>query len=111
MKNIVGGKEEWEDRVKKLKLGKGSTGSTAAKGTCCKGGRWLKKGGIGARKKGAGRKDQFAHVKCRVKYWLEKERSMCHHVDRMDLVEEFMEQCQDEVEECSKELERRFSRP
>ena len=107
LKPIVEGKEEWEARVKGLKLGKGSTGSTAAKGTCCKGGRRLKKGGIGARKKGAGRKDQFAHVKCRVKYWLEKERSMCHHVDRVDLVEEFLEQCQDEVEECSKELERR----
>ena len=107
LKKIVEGKEEWQDRVKKLKLGKGSTGTTAAKGSCSKGGRWLKQGGIGARKKGAGRKDEFAHIKCRVKYWLEKERSMCHHVDRVDLVEEFMDQCEDEVEECIKELEKR----
>ena len=61
-------------------------------GTCSKGGRWLKKGGIGARAKGAGRKDEFAHIKLRATCWLEKERSMCHHVDRVDLVEEFLEQ-------------------
>ena len=110
LKNIVAGKEEWEDRVKKLKLGKGSTGTTAAKGSCSKGGRWLKTGGVGARKSGAGRKDKFSHIKARVKYWLEKERSLCHHVDRVDLVEEFMDQCEDEVEECSKELEKRKNR-
>ena len=105
LKLVVEGKEEWEDRVKKLKLGKGSTGSTAAKGTCCKGGRMLKKGGIGAMSSGGGRKDKFSHIKIRVKHWLEKERSLCHHVDQVDLVEEFLEQCQDEVEECAKEEE------
>ena len=105
LRPVVEGKEEWEDRVKKLKLGKGSTGTTAAKGTCSKGGRWLKKGGVGARAKGAGRKDKFAHIKARVKYWLEKERSLCHHVDKQDLVEEFLEQCEDEAEACRKEIE------
>ncbi len=105
LKPVVEGKEEWEDRVKKLKLGKGSTGTTAAKGTCSKGGRWLMKGGVGARASGAGRKDKYAHIKARVKYWLEKERSLCHHVDRVDLVEEFLEQCEDEAEVCRKEVE------
>ena len=103
LKPIVDGKKEWEKRVKDLKLGKGSTGTTAAKGTCCKGGRWLMKGGVGARATGGGRKDKFSHIKTRVKYWLEKERSLCHHVDKVDLVEEFLEQCEDEVEECLKQ--------
>ena len=105
LKLVVEGKEEWEDRVKRLKLGKGSTGSTGANGTGSKGGRMLKKGGIGARNCGGGRKDKFSHIKIRVKHWLEKERSLCHHVDQVDLVEEFLEQCQDEVEECTKEEE------
>ena len=42
-----------------------------------------------------------------MKVWLEKERSLCHHVDKMDLVEEFMDQCVDEVEAASAELQRR----
>ena len=40
LKPIVEGEKEWAKRVKELKLGVGSTGSTAANGTCCKGGRW-----------------------------------------------------------------------
>jgi hypothetical protein len=79
IKKIMAGREEWERRVKTLKLGVGSTGSTAAVGTCSKGGRHLKKGGIGARRQGAGRKNNFKHIQLRVKVWLEKERSVCHH--------------------------------
>ena len=49
--------------VKALKLGKGTTGSLAAKGTCSHGGRHLKLGGKGARVSGAGRKDKFRRMK------------------------------------------------
>ena len=45
LKALHDGEKVWRDRTKELKLGYGSTGSTAAKGTCNKGGKWLKKGG------------------------------------------------------------------
>jgi cobalamin biosynthesis Mg chelatase CobN len=61
----------------------------------------------GARKPGGGRKDSFLHVKLRVKSWLERERSMCHHVDKADLVEEFLDQCRDESEAAEKEQAKR----
>ena len=102
------GRDEWAERMKTLKLGKGSTGTTAAKGTCSKGGRMVKKGGIGARRSGAGRKDHFKHLKIRVKAWLERERSMCHHVDKVDMVEEFMAQCEDELAAAQHEIESRL---
>ena len=56
--------------LQRLKLGKGSTGSTGANGTGSKGGRMLKKGGVGARNCGGGRKDKFSHIKIRVKIFL-----------------------------------------
>jgi hypothetical protein len=98
LKKILHGENEWRNRMKSFKLGFGSTGTTAAKGTCSKGGRWLKKGGTGARMPGAGRKDKFAHLKLQVRAWLEKERSRCHHVDKVDLLEEFIDCCQLELE-------------
>ncbi|CAE8706526.1 unnamed protein product [Polarella glacialis] len=61
----------------------------------------------GARRPGGGRKDSFLHIKLRVKSWLEKERSMCHHVDKADLVEEFLDQCRDESEAAEKEQAKR----
>ncbi|CAE8583746.1 unnamed protein product, partial [Polarella glacialis] len=61
----------------------------------------------GARRPGGGRKDSFFHIKLRVKSWLEKERSMCHHVDKADLVEEFLDQCRDESEAAEKEQAKR----
>ena len=90
-----------------MKLGKGITGSIVAQGTCSKGGRYLKLGGIGARAAGAGRKDKYKRTKTRVKTWLEKARSLCHHVDKTDLVEEFMDQCEDEIEAAIAELKKR----
>ncbi|CAE8743180.1 unnamed protein product [Polarella glacialis] len=61
----------------------------------------------GARRPGGGRKDSFLHIKLRVKSWLEKERSMCHHVEKADLVEEFLDQCRDESEAAEKEQAKR----
>jgi hypothetical protein len=61
----------------------------------------------GARRPGGGRKDSFLHIKLRVKSWLERERSMCHHVDKADLVEEFLDQCRDESEAAEKEQAKR----
>ena len=98
LKLILDGEEEWRERMKELKIGYGSTGSTAAKGTCSKGGRFLKKGGVGARRRGAGRKDKFWHLKMQVKAFLETERSRCHHVDKVDLVEEFVDYAKQELE-------------
>ena len=84
--------------MKKMKLGFGSTGTTAAKGSCAHGGRMCKKGGIGARLPGGGRKDKFIHLKMQVKAFLEKERSRCHHVDKQDLLEEFVAYAKQELE-------------
>ena len=39
----------------------------------------------------------FRHVKVRVKAWLWRQRECCRHVDKMDTLEEFLQQCQDEV--------------
>jgi hypothetical protein len=98
LKSIHDGEKVWRQRMKDLKLGYGSTGTTAAKGTCSKGGRALKKGGIGARRPGAGRPDRFSHLKMQVKAFLEKERSRCHHVDKQDLLQEFLDYCKQELE-------------
>ena len=98
LKKILDGENEWKSRMKSFKLGFGSTGTTAARGTCSKGGRAFRKGGTGARMPGAGRKDHFMHLKLQVKAWLEKERSRCHHVDKVDLLEEFIDCCQLELE-------------
>ena len=66
LKTIVAGQSEWQDRVKRLKLGAGSTGTLASKGTCSKGGRFCRQGGEGARRQGAGRKGHFDRVKLQV---------------------------------------------
>ena len=98
LKNILAGEAEWRSRMKAFKLGFGTTGSTAAKGTCSKGGRQVKKGGIGARRAGGGRKDRFWHFKMQVKAFMERERSQCHHVDKVDLVDEFLDSVKQELE-------------
>ena len=36
LKAILAGQDEWEDRAKRFKLGVGSIGALAAKGTCSK---------------------------------------------------------------------------
>ena len=51
----------------------------------------------------------FKHVKVRLKAWLDKERSMCHHVDKVDLVEEFLDMLADDLEDVSVEKKRRLS--
>ena len=43
--------------------------------------------------KGAGRKDYFKHLKLILKAWLERQCSLQHHVDKQDLVDEFVEVC------------------
>ena len=37
----MAGQDEWEDRVKRLKLGVGNKGTLATKGACNKGGRFV----------------------------------------------------------------------
>jgi len=108
LKQILKGEEVWRARVKELKLGKGTTGTLAAKGTCSKGKRFLQNKSRGCRSKGAGRKDVFKPIKHRLKAWLEKERSMCHHVDKTDLVEEFIDFCEDDLEDVLQEKRRRL---
>ncbi len=98
LQNIFKGEDDWRKRMKDLKIGFGTTGTTAAKGTCSKGGRMVKKGGIGARRAGAGRKDKFWHNKMQVKAFLEKARSRCHHVDKQDLIDEFLDYVKQELE-------------
>ena len=71
-----------------MSLGFGFTGTTAAKGTCSK----------GARRSGAARTDKFHHLKMQVKVFLEKERSVCHYVDKVDLLEAFLYYCKLELE-------------
>ena len=105
LSKILAGEELWKQRVKKLKLGKGTLGTLAAKGTCSKGKK--NKAARGCRNAGAGRKDVFKHVKVRLKSWLERERSMCHHVDKVDLVEEFLDMLKDDIEDVQRELKRR----
>ena len=63
------------------------------KGTCSKGGRFFRKGGKGARRQGGGRKDHFEHLKLKVKSYLGRERSMCHHVDKVDLLTDCLDLC------------------
>ena len=109
IEKILAGETEWKKRVKELKLGKGTHGTLAAHGTCSKGNRYLQSKSKGCRSKGAGRKDLFKPIKQRLKVWLEKERSMCHHVDKTDLVEEFIELCEDEIADLQQEKKRRTS--
>ena len=109
LKKIIKNEAHWVKRVKELKLGKGTAGTNEARGYNQKVVK-RRKFGAGVRAAGAGRKDKFSHVKSRVKAWLWKERSLCHHVDKTDLVEEFMEQCTDEAEHCDMELRRRASK-
>ena len=71
-----------------MSLGFGFTGTTAAKGTCSK----------GARRSGAARTDKFHHLKMQVKVFLEKERSVSHYVDKVDLLEAFLYYCKLELE-------------
>ena len=92
IEKILAGEAEWKKRVKDLKLGKGTHGTLAAHGTCSKGKRYLQ-----SKSKG----------KQRLKVWPEKERSMCHHVDKTDLVEEFIELCEDEFADVQQEKKRR----
>ncbi|CAE8634053.1 unnamed protein product [Polarella glacialis] len=75
LKKVLEGEDTWITRVDTLKLGKGTTGSNAAKGS--------------NQKPGGGRKDSFLHIKLRVKSWLERE--------------EFLDQCRDESEAAEKE--------
>ncbi|CAE8629532.1 unnamed protein product [Polarella glacialis] len=109
LKKVLEGEDTWITRVDTLKLGKGTHGSNAAVGSD----QWRSPGAkkvlalTGARRPGGGRKDSFLHIKLRVKSWLEKERSMCHHVDKADLVEEFLDQCRDESEAAEKEQAKR----
>ena len=49
-------------------------------------------------------------MKLRVKAWLEKERCLCHHVDKTDLVEEFLVELVEEVEERKKKLKMKFKK-
>ena len=91
-----------------MKLGKGTTGTLAAKGTCSKGKKNVRVN-KGCRKDGAGRRDVFKHVKVRLKAWLDKERSMCHLVDKVDLVEEFLDMLADDLEDISVEKKRRLN--
>ena len=53
----------------------------------------VRKWGSGIHMKGAGRKDYFKHLKLILKAWLERQRSLQHHVDEQDLVDEFVEVC------------------
>ena len=106
LKIILAGESIWRRRVQALKLGKGTTGTLAAKGTCSKG-KKIARVNKGCRKDGAGRKDVFKHVKVRLKAWLDKERSMCHHVDKVDLVEEFLDMLADDLQDLSEEKRRR----
>ena len=106
LKIILAGESVWRKRVQTLKLGKGTTGTLAAKGTCSKGKKNVRIN-KGCRKDGAGRRDVFKHVKVRLKAWLDKERSMCHHVDKVDLVEEFLDMLADDLQDLSEEKRRR----
>ncbi len=102
VKKIVEGKEEWKRRVERLKVGLETRG-----GTCQKGSKRRQKASRGCRAPGAGRKDEFAHVKMRVKRWLSLERSYGHYVDTADLYEAFMEELEAEAIAGKAELRRR----
>ena len=57
----------------------------------------LNKGGRGARRSGAGRKDLYRHLKMQVKDFVERERSKCHHLDTGDVLDEFIDKCEEEA--------------
>ncbi len=97
-------KSTWQNRVETFKIGLQSRSAAFMKGQGSKGGASKKKGGLGSRAPGEGRKDKFRHVKLRVKRWLELERSRLHHVDKVDLLEEFLQQCRDEQDAVKAEL-------
>jgi hypothetical protein len=95
---ILQRKKIWQQLIEERQLGKGSSGSMKARNCNNKGSRTGgRKFGIGCRLKGAGRKDAFWHIKLRVKRWLARERSRCHYVSKQDLLEEFMEECEEEA--------------
>ena len=95
LRNVKKKESQWKQIAEAA--GTGRTLQTRKQGA----NQWSKKrqrkGGLGCRAKGGGRKDMFRHVKVRVKAWLWRQRECCRHVDKMDMLEEFLQQCQDEV--------------
>ena len=95
---ILQRKRVWQQLIEERQLGKGSSGSVKARNCNNKASRTgARKFGVGCRLKGGGRKDAFWHIKLRVKRWLARERSRCHYVSKQDLLEEFMEECEEEA--------------
>ena len=64
-----------------------SVRSTAAKGTCLKEGRFLKKARVGARRSRTGRKGKFWHLEMQMKAFLEKAQRECCLALEEDMVE------------------------
>jgi hypothetical protein len=107
LKLILQKQQVWQKLVEDRKLGKGFSGSSAANGVRTHQCKRARKFGVGMRAPGGGRKDRFWHVKLRVKRWLAQERSRCHFVDKQDLLNEFMEQCEEEASAADKVLQTR----
>ena len=106
--HILKNKKTWQEIVDERKLGKGFVQSMKSRSCNQKSSRTAgRKFGIGMRLPGGGRKDAFFHIKLRVKRWLAKERSRCHYVDKTDLLEEFMDQCEEEALAAEKVLKQR----
>ena len=95
---ILQRKNQWQKLIEERHLVKGYTGGVKARNCNNKASRTgARKFGIGCRLKGGGRKDVVWHIKLRVKRRLAKERSRCHYVSKTDLIEEFIEECEEEA--------------
>ena len=80
-------------RLGKTRAGTGKSGGNLRHGANQFSKGSVRKWGSGIHMKGAGRKDYFKHLKLILKAWLERQRSLQHHVDKQDLVDEFVEVC------------------
>ncbi len=110
LQRIMAQEEEWRSRVQALGVGLETRHTAKKRGRVGAANAGLQRGAKGARAPGGGRKDEFSHIKVRVKRWLSQQRSRCHYVDCQDLVDCFLDEAMAEAKEGRKELAKRAAR-
>ena len=100
-------------RLKKIMLAADSWRQRTTRITNCitkgrgKGLGVLSQANVGCRQGGGGRTDWFKPIRFRVKRWLAVQRSNCHPIESMELVEVFCDQLTAEIEAAQAELKKR----
>ena len=104
LKKIMAAHGQWQIRVDELSGVKKTTRRPPGRGKCVGG---LSQANVGCRQVGGGRTNLFKHINLRVKRWLAVQRSNCHPVESMELVEVFRDELTAEIEAAEAELKKR----